>query len=568
MKNMKFSEIIKNNKILKTQLSNELYPIAILSNIMVHQIKDIGEYALRLEGINCHIDLGDYDNILQDSIKYKNVKVIIIFWELYNLFDGLQYKIELLTNEEFQDIINKVKLEIDMVLNNLKNVPLILINEFSTLIFEPYALHQTRLSELSAILNEYIKSKISTNIKIIPIDKIISRISIQKSIDLRYYYSSKTFYSIDLYKEYFDYIRPIFLAVNGKSKKALIFDCDNTLWKGVLGEDGFDKIKVYTEIQYLALELSKKGIIIGLCSKNNPNDVDEVLQDHKDMILRDKDIIIKKVNWNDKVTNLEAIAKDLNIGLDSLVFIDDSDFEINLINEKLPMVTTIQVPQREYEYSMLIRKISTLFYNPTQTDEDTNKLQMYKTQIQRKDAEETIGNIEDYLKSLNLEISVFVDDFQQISRIAQMTQKTNQFNLTTKRYTENEIQSYMNAHDTSVIAIGVKDKFGDNGIVGLSILNYVGKKAIIDTLLMSCRVLGRNIEYKFMDIIIEIAKEKKISIIQAEYIKTLKNIQVSDYYDGMGFQSELKTEDKSNYQISLDMYKTKKLNYIGVKNGK
>lgn len=566
MKNMKYSEIIKENK--KLEDLNNQYKIVILSNIMVHQAKEICEYSLRKETLNAHVIIGDYDNILQESFQVQSANAVMIFWEVYNLIDGLQYKIELLDNTAFEELVKKVKIEIDMVFTNLQSLSLVLINKFSTLIFEEHNLHSNKLSELQKILNDYIESNILSNMKIIDLDKVLSKTSINKAIDLRYYYSSKTLYSIDFYKEYFEYIKPIFLSVNGMSKKALIFDCDNTLWKGVLGEDGFDKIKMYTEVQYLALELSKKGVIIGLCSKNNPNDVDEVLRDHKDMILREKDIVIKKVNWNDKVTNLEAIAKELNIGLDSLVFIDDSDFEINLIKDKLPMIETFQVPQKEYEYSMLIRKISNLFYNPSQTNEDANKLQMYKAQIQRKDAEQTIGNIEDYLKSLELEISVYIDDLEQIPRIAQMTQKTNQFNLTTQRYTENEIQKYVNAHDTNVIAISVKDKFGDNGIVGLSIVNYLGEQAIIDTLLMSCRVLGRNIEYKFMDIILETIKEKNISLTQAEYSKTLKNIQVSDFYDKCGFQSKLKTDDKSIYEIKMDMYKPKKLNYIGVKNGR
>lgn len=566
MNTMKYSEIIKENK--KLEDINNQYKIVVLSNIMVHQAKEICEYSLRSETLNAHVVIGDYDNILQESFQVQDTNAVIIFWEIYNLIDGLQYKIEFLDDTAFEELITKVKIEIDMVFTNLQSLSLVLINKFSTLIFEQHNLNSTKLSELSKILNDYIESNIHTNMKIVDLDKVISKVSISKSIDLRYYYSSKTLYSIDFYKEYFEYIKPIFLSVNGMSKKALIFDCDNTLWKGVLGEDGFDKIKMYSEVQYLVLELSKKGVIIGLCSKNNPNDVDEVLRDHKDMILREKDIVIKKVNWNDKVTNLETIAKELNIGLDSLVFIDDSDFEINLIKDKLPMIETFQVPQKEHEYPMLIRKISNLFYNPSQTDEDANKLQMYKAQIQRKDAEQTIGNIEDYLKSLELEISVYIDDLEQISRIAQMTQKTNQFNLTTKRYTENEIQLYMNAHNTSVIAIGVKDKFGDNGIVGLSIVNYIAEQAIIDTLLMSCRVLGRNIEYKFMDIIIETVKEKNISFTQAEYLKTLKNVQVSDFYDKLGFQSNLKTDEKSIYEIKIEMYKPKDLNYIGVKNGK
>ena len=564
---MKYSEIIKKNKLLEQNPNKNSYEIVVFSNIMVHQLKDIEEYSLRSSGINANITLGDYDNILQDSLQYKNSNAIIIFWELYNLIDGLQYRIELLSNEDYQDLISKTKTEIKMVFDNLKNIPLVIINKFSTIIFEQNNLNTTRLEELALILNSYVSSIQPTNMTIIDIDKIIANVSINNSIDLRHYYSSKTLYSIAFYKEYTKYIKPIFQAVNGKTKKALIFDCDNTLWKGILGEDGFDKIKIFTEIQYLAVALAKQGVIIGLCSKNNPEDVDDVLENHKDMILKDNDIVIKKVNWTDKATNLQAIAKELNIGLDSFVFVDDSNFEVNLIKEKLPMVEVVQVPHKEHEYSLLLREVRNLFYNPTQTYEDLKKVAMYKAQVQRVQEEENIGNIEDYLKSLELNITVYKDDIAHLQRVSQMTQKTNQFNLTTKRYTENDIKSFIESSDKMVVAIGVNDKFGDNGIVGLVIIDLLDKYAVIDTLLMSCRVLGRNIEYKLMDIIIDNIKRKNINIIKAEYIPTYKNKQVEELFEKYGFGLLEKSDESKQYQLDVNDYTYTETNYIKVTDG-
>ena len=267
MINMKYSEIIKENKKLE-QNKKPKYQIAILSNIMVHQSKEICEYSLRQNSINAEVALGDYDNIVQDSLKYQNAHSVLIFWELWNLIDGLQYKIESLSDDEFSAVIDKTKHEMDIVFHNLSNVSLVVVNKFSSLVFNHFSLKQNRIDILMNELNQYLATK--KNIILIDIDKVIASISIEKSIDLRYYYSSKTLYSIEFYKKYFDYIKPIFLSANGKVKKALIFDCDNTLWKGILGEDGFEKIKMYKEIQYLAIQLSIKGVIIGLCSKNNP----------------------------------------------------------------------------------------------------------------------------------------------------------------------------------------------------------------------------------------------------------------------------------------------------------
>jgi FkbH-like protein len=563
---MKYSEIIRLNNELEGKLEEAEYKVAILSNIMVHQSKEICEYLLRIESVNANVLLGGYDNIVQDSVRFQDANVIIIFWEIYNFIDGFQYKIDNLSEIEFEGIIKKIKTEIDLVLINLDATPLVMINKFSSLIFDRYQLSTNRLSQLANLLNQYLEERVNTNIKLIDIDKVMSRLSINTSVDLRYYYSSKTLYSIDFFKKYFEYIKPIFLSATGKIKKALIFDCDNTLWKGVLGEDGFDKIKMFEEVQYLALDLAKNGVILGLCSKNNASDIDDVLFNHPDMILRDDSIVIKKVNWNNKVLNLRSIAKDLNIGLDSLVFIDDSSFETDLIKKKLPTVETFQVPSKEHEYGLMIRMVSNLFYNPSQTKEDTQKTHIYKKQLQRSKEKESVGDIGSYLGSLGLVLTVHVDDYDQISRLSQITQKTNQFNLTTKRYTEGDIKKLIEDRLKTVISIRVSDKFGDSGLTGLVILDNC--KSTIDVLLLSCRVLGRNIEYKLMDIVINFAKNKGIKTLYSQYIKTMKNQQVSDFYEKCGFDKMGRVDGNFQYSMHIENYSSKNIGYIRVKNGK
>ena len=563
---MKYSELIKLNNELDVVVDGSEYRIVILSNIMVHQSKEICEFLLRTESVNANVLLGEYDNIIQDSTKFQDANAIVIFWEACNFVDGLQYKAESLSSPEFESIVLKIKNEIDLILRNLKDIPLVLINRFSSLIFDQFSLSNNRINKLVGRLNTYLEEKCGENVKIIDIDKVISRLSIKSSIDLRYYYSSKTLYSIDFYKKYFEYIKPIFLSTTGKIKKALIFDCDNTLWKGILGEDGFDNIRIYREVQYLTLQLAKKGVIICLCSKNNPQDVDNVLENHPDMILRDEHIVVKKVNWSDKVSNLKSISQDLNIGLDSLVFIDDSSFEIGLIKKELPTIKTFQVPVKEYEYGLMMREVSNLFYSPSQTKEDIQKVKIYKKQLQRSEDRGRVGNIEDYLRSLGLALIVHVDDLSQVSRIAQMTQKTNQFNLTTIRYTESDIKKLVEDELKTVISISVSDKYGDSGVTGLAILD--SDKSAIDTLLLSCRVLGRNIEYKFMDIIIDFAKNKDIRVLNSQYIKTIKNQQVSDFYERCGFVKIDEVDSSSQYNLHVENYKNKDMKYIRIENGK
>jgi len=563
---MKYNEIIKLNHELDGVLKEEEYKVVILSNIMVHQSKEICEYLLRAESVNASVSIGEYDNIVQDSAKAQDANAVLIFWEMCNFIDGLQYKVNTLSETELQSLVEKIKLEIDLVFNNLKNTPLVLINKFSSLIFDQFSLNISRANKLTNELNFYLKNSIGENFKIIDIDKVMSRLSIDLSVDLRYYYLSKTLYSIEFYKQYFEYVKPIFLSIAGKIKKALIFDCDNTLWKGVLGEDGFDNIKIYQEIQYLALDLANRGVIIGLCSKNNPEDIDKVLEKHPDMIIRDSDIVIKEVNWNNKASNLKSIAKSLNIGIDSLVFIDDSSFETDLIKKELPEVTVFQVPKKQFKYGMMVRKLNNLFYNPSETKEDGRRVKIYKEQLQRTKSEESIGSIEDYLATLDLMLKVYIDDITQAARISQMTQKTNQFNLTTKRYTEGEIIALIKKESSTVISINVQDKYGDHGLTGLAILDNT--QSIIDTLLLSCRVLGRNIEYQFMDVIVDIAKRNKLVELSAAYIKTNKNHQVVDFYEKCGFMKLNESDKGFQYNLQVDSYNYQDVQYIEVENGR
>jgi len=576
---LKYSEILKLNKELENNLKSSSYDITILSNIIVHQIKEILEYLLRCEVINASVEFGDYDNIVQDSHKYKDSNAVIIFWELCNIIDGLQYKIELINNDQLDEILEKTKSEIDLVLKNLENTSLVLINKFTTLPFSSSNIRETNLDRLAEQLNYYLEGKISSNVRMVDFEKVIASVGVSNSLDLRYYYSSKALYTVDFFKTYVEYVKPFVMSANGKAKKALIFDCDNTLWKGILGEDGFDNIEmssktkngaVFSEIQAIALALNRQGVLIGLCSKNNPEDIDEVVESHPDMQLRDKHITINKSNWLDKVSNLKDIANELNIGLDSLVFIDDSSFEVNLIREQLPDITILQVPERLYEYPKMLRENRSLFFNLSFTAEDSKKIEMYEQQVKRKAVKKEFADIEDYLASLELKITIYEDDKSIIPRMSQITQKTNQFNLTTKRYTEGDIKNFIENEFFKILAFSVADKFGDSGVTGLCILNMDdnNKIANIDTLLMSCRIIGRNVEYAFMDCIIDIMKRRKVNVVRSQYIKSQKNEQVKEFYDKCSFDLTESNDSIRNYTLDINMYVPKQLTYIGIINEK
>jgi len=575
---MKYTEILQANKNLAVPSSKDGYRISVLSNIITSNLNEILEYKLRIGGIPAIVNSGDYDNIVQDSTKIQDSNVVIVFWELCNIIDGLQSKIELLNDNEFGKIIEKIKSEIDFVIKNLESKSLVLFNKFTSIQFRSMFFRKNNFDELADQLNEYLERIISNNFMLIDLEKVMLNVGVENSCDFRYYYSSKALYTIDFYKTYSEFISPLINSINGKSKKALIFDCDNTLWKGILGEDGFDNIEmseatkdgsIFSEIQSIALYLNKQGIIIGLCSKNNPDDIAEVINSHPDMQLRDQYISINKSNWLDKVSNLNKIADELNIGLDSIVFIDDSNFEVNLINQHLPEVTVLQVPEKLSQYPNMLRNNINLFYNISISDEDKKKVNMYKEQIKRATHKKSFNNIDDYLSSLDIKISILKNNKKIIPRLSQMSQKTNQFNLTTKRYTEMDIKSFFNNNSSVIIAISVSDKFGDNGITGLSIVNtnYENKSAHIDTFLMSCRIIGRNVEYAFIDYIIEKIKMSGVNYVTSEFIKTNKNDQVINFFEDCGFSLIKSTNSIKNYSLDINTYKPKDISYIEVING-
>jgi FkbH-like protein len=575
---MKFSEIIlKNNELAKSLKGVKPYPIALLSNIIINQLNPVFEFALRSQRVNAKCTTGDYDNIVQDSAKFNKHKLVIVFWEAANLVDGFQYRSNLLSEADFHITVTRFKREIDFVIANLESTPLVVFNTFSSLVFNHHYIRQNVFDKICKELNEHLEESLKSNMVLIDTEKIIVKNGVERSVDFRNYYSSKALYTVEFFRAYAEHIKHLVFSVEGKAKKALVFDCDNTLWSGIVGEDGMEGIQmtsastkgaVYEEVQFLAKELASKGIIIGLNSKNNSDDVDEVIEKHKGMQLSEDEIIIKRVNWENKADNLIAIAKNLNIGLDSLVFVDDSDFEINLINGILPEVVTIKVPAKSsYLYPDTIRQHMNLFHNNTFSKEDASRLKMYKEEQQRNTIKEEFTSIEDYLKSLKLQIGIYMNEKELIPRMTQLIQKTNQFNLTTIRYTEVEISSFVKSPTHLTFAFDVKDKFGEFGITGVAITNIKGEEAEIDTLLMSCRIIGRNVEFKFASEMIHQLKNHGVKRIYANYIRSTKNEQVLNYLDKVGFKLIKESENEKKYSLIINDYREAKLDYINVHYG-
>jgi len=323
-----------------------------------------------------------------------------------------------------------------------------------------------------------------------------------------------------------------------KRKKVLVLDADNTLWGGVIGEDGVDGIKcdenypgiLYKKFQLQLKEIQNSGIVLTMVSKNNFEDVKEVF-DKKEMPLKWDDFLIKKINWIPKSENIKEIAKEMNVGMESLLFIDDNPFEI----EEVKRIEIDSVLVNEENILSILDDVR--LKSITITKEDKEKFQQYKSEQLRSKILKDVSSIDEFIKSLNIEIDYSINNKNHLKRITQLINKTNQFNLTTKRYSESEVEKMMK--NDKVFSFSVKDKFGDMGIVSVVII----KNGEIDTFLMSCRVLGRKIEDKIMEIILNHTSLP----LKAKYIKTAKNAQVKDFYEKYGFKVIEKNKDIKTY---------------------
>jgi FkbH-like protein len=574
MKNLKYTEILKLNKALEGNIQSKPYEIGILSNVTVNSLKEILEYLCRINRIEPKIEFGNFDNIVQDSASLKDKDLNIVIYDVLNIVDQVSEFFEDLEDEKYNSLINKLFTEIDIIFENLKNTATVIFSSFSSLYYNYNNTNFSKIEIFVKELNSYVEKNKTSNVSIINIDKIFALVGFNQSIDYRFYHSSKAPYTFAFLKNYVSAIEPVILRNSGKLKKAIIFDCDNTLWKGVIGEDGIDGIdmsptsnlgKFFHLVQRIAVFLSKRGVIIGLCSKNNENDVLEVLRNHRDIILKEEHIVIKKVNWDDKASNLREIASDLNVGLDSMIFVDDSNFEINLINEKVPEILTIQVPIVLSDYpDILLRNIYS-YFNLVLNSDDARKTEMYKQQFEREKNKTTFNSIEDYLASLEIELTVVKNDKSYIPRIAQLTQKTNQFNLTTHRYTESKVEYFTSDNKHVVHAMFVKDKFGDNGLTGVCIVKEDennSKNVILDSFLMSCRIIGRNIEFVFIDYIIKELANKGYQTLGADYIQSSKNALVENFYDKVGFNIIENTNGTKKYELKIKSFEIKNIDYI------
>lgn len=343
---------------------------------------------------------------------------------------------------------------------------------------------------------------------------------------------------LPLAREYAKYLR----VLKGGAKKCVVVDCDNTLWGGIVGEDGLDGIKldtVYPGNAFIAFQkalaaLHDRGILLAIASKNNPEDVDEVFTAHPHMVLKKDHFAAIEVHWNPKSESLKAIAETLNIGLEHMVFIDDNPVECAEVERALPQVEVLHFPHQPERFADVLFADG-LFDQLSYSAEDRKRGELYKQRAQAEAMRADVTNLEDFYRDLDMEIVIEPVTPQSLPRTAQLTQKTNQFNVTTRRYTESAIAERLRDDRWHVETITVRDRFGDNGIVGVIMSEEQDGVLDIDTFLLSCRVIGRTVETAMLAHLCDIARDKGCGTVHGRVIPTAKNKPARSVFADNGF---------------------------------
>jgi len=381
------------------------------------------------------------------------------------------------------------------------------------------------------------------NTFLIDLDALQTALGRSTFADPKLYYVAKMPISLAALPAAAKLVVDVVRSLQGAVKKCLVLDLDNTLWGGVIGDDGLSGIQIgelgtghaFSDFQKWLKELKNRGILLTVCSKNNEDTAKEPFEKHPEMVLQLEDFSMFVANWEDKARNIRTIQQALNIGMDSMVFLDDNPFERELVRTMIPEITVPELPEDPALYLQYLRGLD-LFETASYSREDAGRTEQYREKAQRAAFEAAFQSYDDYLEALQMRASAAAFDPFHYPRIAQLTQRSNQFNLRTVRYTEAEIEAL--AQDDSRIGLyfTLKDKFGDHGLISVVVLEKQPEDTLfISEWLMSCRVLKRGMEEFIVDKILSVAAQQGFRRVVGEYIPTPKNAMVKDLYEQLGF---------------------------------
>jgi FkbH-like protein len=422
--------------------------------------------------------------------------------------------------------------------------------------------HARSLRQTEAALNERLVAiaKQHPNLLVLDLELIFRRHGEDALLSNALWYAGRIRYSARMFEVLGATIRQALDAHAQKSRKVLIVDLDNTLWGGIVGEAGPTGValgedgagRCYRDFQRSLKALQKTGVLLAIASKNNPGDVDEILDDNPMMVLRREDFAAIYANWDPKAENIVKIAETLSLGVDSFVFIDDNPVERDAVRKFLPEVAVPEFPDKvENLQTWLLREVAPAYFGKYAiTSEDEGKTEQYRANAARNKLAASF-DLDGYLRELNIECDIQIDQSAHLVRAAQMTQKTNQFNLTTRRYDVTDLARFVESSEHAVLMLDYRDRFGDEGSVALAIVDL--SEGRIDTFLASCRVIGRKVESQLLDKALELCRDRGLDRVIGEYIPTRKNKMAASFYEDHGFRPMMRGSDGSvTYEKPID----------------
>ena len=581
------SIILKKKKKIKSALlsSDKKFHevnIAILGGSTTSEIKNILELFLLKNDIKANFYESEYNKFYEDSLfpndeldKFNPDFIYIhttnVNISTYPSVDNSSEEIDLILKrktEKFKSIWNSLQKYKCAIIQN--NFELPLSRNLGNL--DSYDIHGH--THFITMLNlEFAQNaRDIKNLYISDINYLSSFIGLEKWFDKHFWYSAKYAVSFEAIPHLSHNLAKIINAILGKTKKCLVLDLDNTCWGGVIGDDGLDGISIgnetavaesFTAFQKYVKELRKRGITLAVCSKNDLNNAKEGFS-HPDSILKLDDFTSFKANWDPKHENILDIAKEINIGIDSLVFIDDNPVERDIVSSQVSFISVPDVGEDVVNFIDHIDR-NGYFEVVTLSNDDLNRNKYYEDNKKRSNEQATYKNYDEFLISLDMQAEIKTFSSLYLERITQLTNKTNQFNLTTKRYIFSEMEAMVQNDDYIKIYGRLIDKYGDNGLIALSIGRIKNEQCHIDLWLMSCRVLKRDMEFAMLDNLIYECIEKGVFELIGYYYKTAKNNMVANMYKSFGFELlEINSED-TIWKLDLRTYKNKN-KFIKVKN--
>ena len=397
---------------------------------------------------------------------------------------------------------------------------------------------------------------------LVDVEWLAQCVGLENWYDDRYWYLARLPFAQKVLPLYADFVTRVLAAIRGKSRKCLVLDLDNTLWGGVIGDDGIEGIaldqgdpqgEAFRAVQTAAADLRRRGVVLAVCSKNDESVARQAFRSHPGMVLKEDDIAVFMVNWDDKATNIERIAQQLDLGLDSMVLLDDNPVERALVRETLPEVAVPELGGDPSQFGRLLF-VAGYFESVAFTADDLARAEQYKGNAERSLLLQSTRNLDEFLRSLEMRIDFAPFTALTRKRVTQLINKTNQFNVTTPRYTETQVKAFEESHAYFTLQVSVRDRFGDNGIIGVVICAIRPTEWEIDTMLLSCRVLNRMVEEAIFNRIVQEAKRAGANSVTGKFVPTARNGIAKGLFQRMGFEPRSDARDSGQWVLQVDRY--------------